>query len=207
MSKARIRDDLRSAIAVRAARLMAEDGIEDYGLAKRKAARQLGLRDLKRLPDNDEIDAARHEYNELFNVDTHSEQLRFLREKAAQVMRMLVAYDPHLTGPVLSGVAGTVATIELQLFPDNIKSVELFLLDRGIQYLVGQKRLYVGEEMRTVPTFSMDDDGTEIVLTVLEPRDLRGPLRASAGGRIIERARLPAVEALLENVSRNSTDF
>lgn len=197
MSKARIRDDLRNAIAARAARLMAEDGIEDYGLAKRKAAKQLGIGDTRRLPNNDEIDAARHEYNGLFNGDAHGEQLRFLREKAVQVMRALATYDPHLTGPVLSGVAGPVATIELQLYPDNVKSVELFMLDRGIQYQVGQKRLYAGDEMRIVPTFSMEDDGAEIALTVLEARDLRVPLRGTPGGRVIERARLKAVEMLL----------
>ena len=36
------RNDTRSRIAHLAARLMAEDGIEDYALAKRKAARQAG---------------------------------------------------------------------------------------------------------------------------------------------------------------------
>ena len=43
MSRERGRDNTRSAIAVQAARLMARDGIEDYGHAKRKAARQLGM--------------------------------------------------------------------------------------------------------------------------------------------------------------------
>jgi hypothetical protein len=41
MAKERTRNDMRSRIAHIAARLMAEDGIEDHALAKRKAARQI----------------------------------------------------------------------------------------------------------------------------------------------------------------------
>jgi hypothetical protein len=37
--------DMRARIAAAAARLMAEDGIDDFALAKRKAARQLGALD------------------------------------------------------------------------------------------------------------------------------------------------------------------
>lgn len=203
MPKARIRDDQRSAIAAHAARLMAEDGIEDYGLAKRKAARQLGMQDARRLPDNEEIDAARLEYNGIFNVQAHAEQLRFLRMKAVQIMRVLAAYDPHLAGPVWSGVAGPAAVIELQLYPDNGKAVEMFLLDRGMDYRVGQKRLLAGGETRTAATFILEDEGARIEMMVLEKRDLRAPLRTAPGGRIMERARLGAVEELLARDSRN----
>jgi hypothetical protein len=45
--------------------------------------------------------------------------------------------------------------------------------------------------------FTIEDEGTEIEMTVLETRDLRAPVRTSAEGRVIERAKLPAVEALL----------
>ena len=49
--------DMRARIAAAAARLMAEDGIDDFALAKRKAARQLGASDTESLPRNDEIEA------------------------------------------------------------------------------------------------------------------------------------------------------
>ena len=49
------RNDCRSRIAYLAARLMAEDGIEDYALAKRKAARQAGMPDTRELPTNYEV--------------------------------------------------------------------------------------------------------------------------------------------------------
>lgn len=197
MSRARSRDDTRSAIAVYAARLMVQDGIEDYGLAKRKAAKQLGIPETGRLPNNDEIDAARREYQGIYQGGEQVRRIRVLRERAVRAMRDLASFDPHLTGSVLSGMAGPYALIHLQLFADNPKGVELFLIDRNMPYQTGQARIYAGQELRVLPVFSIADEDVEIELTVLDTRDLRTPLRATAGGRIIERARLPAVEAML----------
>lgn len=197
MARERGRDDTRSAIAVHAARLMAQDGIEDYGLAKRKAAKQLGIPDSSRLPNNDEIDAARREYQDIYQGADQSRRIRALREQAVRAMRELAAFDPHLTGSVLSGMAGPYAAIHLQLFTDNTKTVELLLIDRNMPYKTGQSRLYAGHEPRVLPVFSITVEGTDIELTVFDSRDLRAPVRATAEGRVIERARLPAVVALL----------
>ncbi len=197
MARERGRDDTRSAIAVHAARLMTQDGIEDYGLAKRKAAKQLGLPDSSRLPNNDEIDAALREYQDIYRSDDQDQRIRALREQAVRAMRELSTFDPHLTGSVLSGMAGPYAVIHLQLFTDNAKAVELFLIDRKMPYKTGQSRLYAGHEPRVLPVFSIVVEGADIELTVFDSRDLRAPVRATAEGRVIERARLPAVEALL----------
>lgn len=198
MSRERGRDDARRAIAVQAARLMAEDGIEDYGLAKRKAAKRLGMPDTRHLPNNDEIDAALREYQDIYQSDDQQQRIRLLRKQAVTNMRELAAFNPHLTGSVLSGIAGLYATVHLQLYTDNVKAVELFLIDRGINYRTAQTRLYAGSELRTLPVFTIDDKDTEIELTVLETRDLRVPVRATPEGRIIERARLQAVENMLD---------
>lgn len=197
MARERGRDDTRSAIAVHAARLMAQDGIEDYGLAKRKAAKQLGIPDSSRLPNNDEIDAALREYQDIYRSDDQHQRIRALREQAVRAMRELAIFDPHLTGSVLSGIAGPYAVIHLQLFTDNPKAVELFLIDRNMPYKTSQNRLYAGHEPRLVPVFSIVVEGADIELTVFDSRDLRAPVRATAEGRVIERARLPAVAALL----------
>ena len=197
MARERGRDDTRSAIAVHAARLMVQDGIEDYGLAKRKAAKQLGIPDSSRLPNNDEIDAALREYQDIYRSDDQDQRIRLLREQAVRAMRELAAFDPHLTGSVLSGMAGPYAVIHLQLFTDNVKAVELFLIDRNMPYKTGQSRLYAGHEPRLLPVFSINVEGTDIELTVFESRDLRAPVRATAEGRVIERVRMPAVAALL----------
>ena len=63
----------------------------------------------------------------LFQRD-HTVQLRELRELALEVMRELAAFNPYLTGSVLRGSAGKYADIQIQLFCDNAKSVEHYLL-------------------------------------------------------------------------------
>jgi hypothetical protein len=197
MPRESLRNDRRSLIAHAAARMMAEDGIEDYGLAKRKAARQVGSPDTRELPTNEEIDEALRTYRQIYHADEHRDRLRRLRGAALRAMRELDRFNPHLTGSVLSGSAGQYADIDLQLFTDSPKAVELYLIDHGIPYRTSQCRLYCGAESLTVPVYTLEDDGTEIGLTVLSPREMRGSLRASPEGKNIERAKLQAVEQLL----------
>lgn len=191
------RNDRRSRIAHIAARLMAEDGIEDYALAKRKAARQAGVPDTRELPANEEIAEALRTYQQIYHPEEHRDRLRVLRETAVRAMRELSRFNPYLTGSVLDGNAGKYADINLQLFTDNAKAVEHHLIDRRIPYRTAQKRLYSGEETRVVPVYTVSDQGTDIELTVLSMLDLRGPLRTSPDGKSIERAKLQAVEQIL----------
>lgn len=199
MAKDRGRNDERSRIAHLAARLIAEDGIADYAAAKRKAARQAGVPDTRQLPTNDEIDEALKTHQSLYGGESHAERLRDLRLRALAVMRELERFNPYLTGSVLAGNPGKYADINLQLYTDNGKGVELYLIQHGIDYRVGQKRLWFGEDSHIVPTFTVeDDDGVEVEIAVLALDDLRMPVRTTAEGKPLERARLQAVEALLQ---------
>jgi hypothetical protein len=198
MAKDRGRNDERSRIAHLAARLMAEDGIENYATAKRKAARQTGIADTRQLPTNEEIDAALRTQLSLYGGDAHRERLRALREHALEVMLDLERFNPYLTGSVLSGNAGKYADINLQLYTDEGKDVELLLINREIAYRAGERRLWCGEEARTVPVFTVDDEGTEIEIVVLTHDDLRMPVRTHPEGKPLERARAQAVRALIE---------
>ena len=190
------RNPLRESIANAAARLMAEDGIEDYAQAKRKAARQVGATDARQMPTNDEIDAALTLYRGLFQRD-HSAQLRELRALALGVMQELAAFNPYLTGSVLRGSAGRYADIQLQLFCDNPKSVEHYLLGQGIQFRSAETRLYAGDMMVAAPVLIFNRDGYDVYLTLLSLRDLRLPLKTTPAGRPLERAKADAVEILI----------
>src|SRR5690606_41103402 len=94
---------LRRALAQEAARIMSEQGIDDYGLAKRKAAERLGATDIAVLPKNTEIEEALAIHHRLFEGATHTSALSELRETALQAMRLLDRFQPRLVGPVLSG--------------------------------------------------------------------------------------------------------
>ncbi|MDR3323606.1 MAG: hypothetical protein LBS89_05310 [Zoogloeaceae bacterium] len=124
----------RTRIASTAARLIAEDGLTDFGLAKQKAARQLGLPESAALPDNAEVEAELRLYQALYQSDAQPEELRHLRAEAFKIMEVLANFRPYLTGSVLDGTAGAFSAIDLLLFADSAKEVEIFLLDRGMAF-------------------------------------------------------------------------
>jgi len=189
----------RARIAAAAARLMAEDGIDDFALAKRKAARQLGVADAQALPGNDEIEAELREYLALYQADEHPQRVAELREIALDAMRALERFNPYLTGPVLKGIAGPYAEIELQLFPDSVKDVEIFLLDRNLSYDTREGRRYAGDRARAVSVLSLTWDGAPLRLSIFDPRDERVALKTSQAGRVAERAGITEVGALVRN--------
>ena len=136
---------MRSRIAHLAARMIAEDGVSDYGLAKRKAARQAGAPDSRNLPTNLEIEEALRAYQQLYQADEHPERLQHLRELALDMMRLLAEFSPHLTGALLSGSIGSRPDVHLQLFTDNLKELEIFLLNQQIPFRVRETRVWVGD--------------------------------------------------------------
>lgn len=187
----------RARIAAAAARIMAEDGIDDFALAKRKAARQLGAIEGKGLPTNDEIEAELRAYRALYQADEHPELVAELLAVALEAMRALERFRPYLTGPVLKGLAGPYAEIELQVFPESDKELEMFLLDRGIAFSTREGRRFAGSRPRAAGLFSLTWDGVPVRLTVLDPRDERVALKTSQVGRPLERAGTAEVEAIL----------
>jgi hypothetical protein len=198
MSPAKPRQNqLRQRIAAAAARLMAEDGIDDFAVAKRKAARQLGAVETHSLPGNDEIEEQLRAYQSLYQAEEQQEQLRALREQALEVMQLLRDFRPYLTGPVLKGTAGRFSDIDLQVFTDDDKSIELLLLNRGIPYDGVPLRRFNGEQARTGSLLKIDWDGTMVKVAVHAANDERLALKSSPAGRPIERATLEAVSRML----------
>lgn len=191
------RQQMRHRIAHMAARMIAEDGISDYGLAKRKAARQAGAPDSRNLPNNLEIEEALRAYQDLYQAQEHPERVTRLRELALDTMRLLQPFEPHLTGSVLSGAVARHGGIHLQLYPDSSKDVEIFLLNRDIPFRLREVRVWAGEAMENVPELVLTTAEAEIHLMLLTPVQRRKPLRLSADGRPLERASMQSVEALL----------
>jgi hypothetical protein len=193
------RQQMRETIAHLAAKLMAEDGIRDYAAAKRKAARQIGAHDTHSLPSNDEIEQALRTYQEIYQKDEHRQRLRTLRQLALSVMKLFTDFDPHLVGPVLTGTAARHADINLQLFTDNAKEVEHFLLNAKIPYKRAERAFRVGDVSRSAPVFALYNEEAAIEVMVLTPGDLRNAPRVSGENKAMERARAEQVETLLED--------
>ena len=190
---------MRERIAAAAARIMAEDGIDSFALAKRKAARQLGAPDTEAMPRNEEVEEALHAYRALYQADEHPQRVSELRRIALEAMQALEQFSPYLTGPVLKGTAGPYAEIELQLFPESPKDVEIYLLDRGISFATAEGRRFSGDRAHAVSVLSLLWQDTPLKLQVFDPRDERVALKSSPAGRVPDRAGIAEVGALLRD--------
>ena len=175
-------DHLRQMIAQQAARLMAEDGVHDYGYAKKKAGRQLGVSENSVLPTNAEIEEEIRLYHQLFSADEQPVELAKLRQAALATMQLFKQFNPHLTGSVLDGSAGKFAQTDIHLFTDSAKEVEIFLLNQQIPYENSEKSYRFSDKpskdkkekvRKSVPVFTLETEFGFIKLSVFDVDDLR----------------------------------
>ncbi len=180
----------RLLIAQGAARLIAEHGITDWAMAKRKAARALQLPESAALPGDDEVEQALADFHALFGGSEHAASLRRQRAEALRWMRGLAAFAPRLTGGVAAGWAATSTPIRLELEADNAKAVEVALIDANARYRA------VSDSADGPLEYAVEGDVAPLHLVVRAGGARSRPRRERGRG---EEARLTAaeVEALL----------
>lgn len=184
---------LRRAIAGAAARLMAEEGISDYGAAKRKAARSLGAADGEALPTNEEVETELRAWQSLYQEDEQRERVRDLRMTALEVMQLLAEFHPYLTGGALDGTAGRYSAVELDLYADSSKDVEIALLSHGISYdTIDNRRIGVEAQLR------LDWNDFPVHISIYPPVAERQQPKNPHTGRGRHRVRTEAVIELLQ---------
>ena len=185
-------------IAAHAARLVVEEGLE-YGPAKRRALKALGLPTRTALPDNDLLEDEVRDYLALFHAETQPVELRALRELALQWMELLREFRPHLGGAVWQGTATRLSDIYIHLFCDDSKSAELALINANVHY---EPRGGVGLRGQDIDVLSihahsrMLEEDIGVHLLVNDHDDLRGALKPDSKGRT-PRGAIDAVRALL----------
>jgi hypothetical protein len=192
--------ELKTEIAATAARLVVEEGLE-YGPAKHRAVRELGLPSRSPLPDNDLLEDQVVDYLQLFCSDTQPQELLALRALALQWMERLQAFRPHLSGAVWRGTATRLSDIHIQLFCDDPKSAELALIDQGLRYEVNSTKGFKGETVDVLSIHSLCPglhENIGVHLVIYDHDDLRGALLPDGRGRA-QRGGIQALRQLLEN--------
>jgi hypothetical protein len=193
-------ESAKQEIAATAARLVVEEGLE-YGPAKRRAVKQLGLNARAALPDNDVLEDAVREYIELFCADTQPGELAALRKLALVWMERLEQFRPYLGGAVWHGTATRLSDIYIQLFCDDPKSAEIALIEKNVNYQAQTVTGFHGKPVEALSVSSRSDELGESVgvhLLIYDHDDLRGALKPDAKGRP-PRGDLAAVRALADN--------
>ncbi len=173
-------------IAVAAAQLVAEEGME-YAQAKRKAARTLGRHGrVGELPSNEAVEDEVRAHIALFQADTQPAELAALRALAMEWMLRLAEHRPHLSGAVWRGTANRHSSIHLDLYCDDPKVAEIGLINLGVPFDTDAVTSPRGEELDVlslaVRCRGLPDPVT-LHLTVRDLDDLRGALKPDASGR------------------------
>ena len=189
---------LKDQIAAAAAAMVVEEGLE-YGPAKRRAVKQLGLPARTALPDNNLVEAAVRDYIALFCADTQPAELAALRELALLWMQRMAEFRPFLGGAVWRGTATRLSDIYIQLFCDDPKSAEIALIEHQVDYEPRTVTGFTGDSVEALSIRSLCKPLQETVgvhLMVYDHDDLRGALRPDARG-LSPRGDLASVARLL----------
>ena len=202
-------DHIRQMIAQQAARLMAEDGINDFAYAKKKAGKQLGVSEASVMPTNAEIEDEIRLYHEIYNADEQPLELAKLRQAALMTMQLFERFNPHLTGSVLDGSAGKFSQINIHLFADSAKDVEMFLLNQQIPFESSEKSYRVSDKpskdkkekvRKTVPVFTLETELGLQKLSVFDVDDMRVAVKRVVDGSNAERLDIAGVQAILNAI-------
>ncbi|MBB3177093.1 hypothetical protein [Variovorax sp. Sphag1AA] len=192
-------DDFKLEIAASAARLVVEEGLE-YGPAKRRALRDLGLPARTALPNNDEIEAEVRDYIRLYCADTQPKELHALRVLALEWMEHMAEFRPHIGGAVWHGTATRLSDIYIQLFCDDPKSAEIALIDHHVDYEPRMVTGFHGEQVEALSLHAASralGEEVGVHLMVYDLDDLRGALKPDSQGRV-PRGNLAALRRLIE---------
>ena len=190
----------RTMVAQEAARIIVNQGIRDYRLAKTKAAARLGFGARGTLPGNAEIERAVGEYLQLFSGDAHRDLLLALRRAALSAMRLLERFSPRLVGPVLAGTADANAAVNLHVFADSPETVSFHIADAGLTPRLYERRLKSRRgRNETYSGYQFRYSQTSIEATVFPFDGLRQAPISPIDGRPMRRADDKAVRALIQS--------
>lgn len=137
------------------------------------------------------MESALRTHQALYQGDEQRERLQGMRAAAVTAMREFERFNPYLTGSVLDGTAGRYTAIDLLLYPDSAKDVEIYLLNRNIPFEHIPPR-----HERVEAVLQLDWHGMPLNLVIYPPEDERVTFR-SRDGRVRERARRDTVETLV----------
>jgi len=189
---------MREQLAQEAARLIAEEGLNDFYIAKHKAAERLHTPHTHNLPRNDEIQAALNQYLRIFKADTQPQQLHHLRQISHKIMEVFTSFEPRLVGAVLDGTATEFSEINLHLFVDAIEELTLFLLNARISFEQFSQNISMpnGETLE-IPAYRLEIYEAPVLLLIFDHKGLRQAPICPITGKPMQRFGLSKVEELI----------
>lgn len=191
----------RQVVAQEAARIIVNQGVRDYRVAKQKAVERLGLNSRGALPGNAEIEAAVVDHLQIFGGESHADLLRLMRTAALSAMELLTDFSPRLVGPVLVGTADENSAVNLHVFTDSPEMVAMYIGDRGIHFRSYERRLKSRRgQIEMYAGFEFNHCNEVIQATVFPVDGIRQAPMSPIDGKPMKRVDSDAVQGLLQHV-------
>ncbi len=190
----------RHVVAQEAARIIVNQGVRDFRVAKQKAVERLGLGARGSLPGNAEIEEAVADYLAIFGGDEHQDLLRVMRTAALSAMELLTEFSPRLVGPVLAGTADENSAVNLHVFADSPEMVAMQIGDRGIHFKAYERRLKSRRgQVEMYAGFEFNHACETVQATVFPFDGIRQAPISPIDGKPMKRADVDAVQGLLQH--------
>lgn len=192
------RNVIRQLIVREAARLMFEEGVDQFLDAKRKAAKRIVGKQIRDLPSNGEISDELYELTKFHNGESHHSTLFEMRLLAMDVMEHLADFNPRLIGSVSTGRIRDGSDIDLHIFSDSLETL-LHHLDL-LQWPYELKQVLIQKDGRPQEyTHAYLDMAFPVELSIYPVNEIRVRGRSSTDGKPIDRISLFRLRDMMLN--------
>jgi len=186
----------RAMIVQEAARLMYEDGVQQFLDAKKLAAKRILGKEIKHLPSNGEISNALYQLSQFKDASTHQEKLYFMRIKAIEIMEQLHPFRPRLIGSVSTGRIRSGSDIDLHVFCDQVEELEYFITRLNWRYDRELVCIQKNNQLKEYLHLYLDME-YPVELSVYPLNEYKITNRSSTDGKPIKRLGLKQVHQLI----------
>ncbi len=160
---------------------MADEDVRDFQKAKQKACLRLGVATHQSIPTNREVEDALEEQLSLFTKDRPALHRQYL-QTAFEIMNLVAAYAPKLTGAALSGVIISSRPVEIHLFSSTYEEICDLLDESAVDYRqIEKRRRFAGRRFANVPGFELTSTEVDVELYSFLPQMPYPPLNSISG--------------------------
>ncbi len=193
---------LRLQIAVEAARLISEEGIDDFHYARKKAAHRFAINDEHALPDHNEIMLQLDIYQHLYQKTEQKSRLLELRTTALNAMQLLHSFKPGLIGSVLHGYAHEHRSIDILVHCNAAEDIAFFLINQNIPYQLHEWKLFSSKHhIEHIPCYQFLAGKFQIKLIILDEQHRKITPLNPDNGKPMDKASIKKIQQLISKTS------
>jgi len=189
---------LKDMIAQESARIIAEQGIENFSVAKAKAAKILNAEKKGCLPNNSEVEKKLFQHFEIFHHKSHSNLIYSMRSTALIIMQLFNNYRPFLVGSVANETASKSSIINIHLTSDNSEEIIHVLEKYKIFYRSHERQLKINQKInKKFMGLKFNYQDTNIELTIFSYKESKHAPISRIDNKPMKRIKLKKLEKLL----------